>query len=88
MERPSTFNLSHSQRELIDNAFELRRDNLRRRWKEELRQQIKEAKSLSELERLWSKTRQEMIAGRPYLGRDLERQAARLFDARQAQLTR
>ena len=84
-DRPEIFSLSQIQRQRIDNALAVRREQLRRQWEANVLRRLDDCRNAEALEALWQTIRQEMMPHRRLLGRELERETARHFDARRNQ---
>ncbi len=87
IDRPAAYNFSAMQLERINNAFELRKEQLRRRLEEEIASRVNKIDRPQELDQLWRRVRVELKNKRRLLGRQLERSIARQFDSRARQMT-
>ncbi|MBW1712178.1 MAG: hypothetical protein JRJ59_03425, partial [Deltaproteobacteria bacterium] len=87
IDEPAAFHFNQSQRQLIDNAFEVHQERLRRQLADEMSQKLKKVKTLSELEEMWRQSKFDLLTRRRLIGRELERRISRWFDLKAAELS-
>lgn len=85
-ESPMIYHLDLSQRQRVVSAFELRKEQLRRRWAEQIRARLEQVEGLAELEALWRRIKAEVQAKRRLIGPRIERRVAAWMDWKEREL--